>query len=394
MKNYLTIVVGFVVFLAFCCLVSEVTGSAEIDTGAVEPNSAVETTAKMVEPTRDSARAVADEVAVTVDGVPITEAALNGEVALQLKRMKMRQQMPPQVIEQYKKQLRERVLDRLIGMLLLDQQVKAANIVVTEEEVTEQIKKIAAQQGLSLDDFKKLVEAYGKSFDEWKQQMQFRKRLGYQKLMEGRFADKISVTDEDARKYYSENKKQFETVEQVRASHILIKPETSDPNADPNETKVRAKTRAEDMLKQIKGGDDFATLAKANSSCPSAARGGDLGFFGRGKMVPPFEKAAFELKVGQVSDVVETRFGYHIIKATGHKDAGVVSFDEAKDDIIGRLAQNKRQELTNKYIGSLKAKATIVYPPGKGPSELRPPTRKTPADSRTGAGQKDKPAAE
>jgi peptidyl-prolyl cis-trans isomerase C len=394
MKNYLTIVVGFVVFLAFCCLVSEVTGSAEIDTGAVEPNSAVETTAKMVEPTRDSARAVADEVAVTVDGVPITEAALNGEVALQLKRMKMPQQMPPQVIEQYKKQLRERVLDRLIGMLLLDQQVKAANIVVTEEEVTEQIKKIAAQQGLSLDDFKKLVEAYGKSFDEWKQQMQFRKRLGYQKLMEGRFADKISVTDEDARKYYSENKKQFETVEQVRASHILIKPETSDPNADPNETKVRAKTRAEDMLKQIKGGDDFATLAKANSSCPSAARGGDLGFFGRGKMVPPFEKAAFELKVGQVSDVVETRFGYHIIKATGHKDAGVVSFDEAKDDIIGRLAQNKRQELTNKYIGSLKAKATIVYPPGKGPSELRPPTRKTPADSRTGAGQKDKPAAE
>jgi len=394
MKNYLTIVVGFVVFLAFCCLVSEVTGSAEIHTGAVEPNSAVETTAKMVEPTRDSARAVADEVAVTVDGVPITEAALNGEVALQLKRMKMPQQMPPQVIEQYKKQLRERVLDRLIGMLLLDQQVKAANIVVTEEEVTEQIKKIAAQQGLSLDDFKKLVEAYGKSFDEWKQQMQFRKRLGYQKLMEGRFADKISVTDEDARKYYSENKKQFETVEQVRASHILIKPETSDPNADPNETKVRAKTRAEDMLKQIKGGDDFATLAKANSSCPSAARGGDLGFFGRGKMVPPFEKAAFELKVGQVSDVVETRFGYHIIKATGHKDAGVVSFDEAKDDIIGRLAQNKRQELTNKYIGSLKAKATIVYPPGKGPSELRPPTRKTPADSRTGAGQKDKPAAE
>ncbi|RKY25347.1 MAG: hypothetical protein DRP62_01485 [Planctomycetota bacterium] len=120
-----------------------------------------------------------------------------------------------------------------------------------------------------------------------------------------------------------------------------------------------AKTR--ELLKQIKDGADFATLAKANSSCPSAQKGGDLGFFSRGRMVPAFEKAAFELKVGQVSDIVETQFGYHIIKLTDRKDAVVKTFEQAKDDIIKMLAQKKQGELVKEYIDSLKAKANIAY---------------------------------
>ncbi len=88
-------------------------------------------------------------------------------------------------------------------------------------------------------------------------------------------------------------------------------------------------------------------------------------------MAPPFEKAAFALEVGKVSDIVETQFGYHIIKVTGHKDAGTTSFEQARDNIIKQLPRKKQSEFSKKYIDSLKAEANIVYPPGKEPA---PPT--------------------
>ncbi len=132
--------------------------------------------------------------------------------------------------------------------------------------------------------------------------------------------------------------------------------------------KAAAKAKAEELLKQIKDGDDFAELAKANSGCYSSERGGDLGFFSRGRMVPAFEEAAFALKVGQVSDIVETQFGYHIIKVTDHRDASVTMFEQAKDDIMKSLTQTRQAELAKEYIESLKAQANIVYPPGEEPN--------------------------
>ena len=129
------------------------------------------------------------------------------------------------------------------------------------------------------------------------------------------------------------------------------------------------------MLEQIKAGADFAELAKANSDGPSAPQGGELGLKPRGSWVKPFEDAAFALEVGQVSDVVQTRFGYHIIKVTDHQDPNTISFEEAKDDVIEWLTRNKQNSLTKKYIESLKATADIVYPPGKEPkAEPVPPS--------------------
>ena len=133
------------------------------------------------------------------------------------------------------------------------------------------------------------------------------------------------------------------------------------------------------MLKQVRGEADFAQLASENSGCPSAAQGGDLGFFGKGQMVPAFEQAAFTMEVDQVSDVVETRFGYHIIKVTGRKAASVTTFEQAKEDIIKQLELKKRGEIAQQYITSLKAEAEIVYPAGKEPPPARsiiaPPAR-------------------
>jgi peptidyl-prolyl cis-trans isomerase C len=385
MKSYLTIsawlVVSAVVFFAGC----ESSTVTEPQTQMIEPNAAAQAEPEAVKPSEPAvaepetteqnvpaettAEPAKPGVAATVNGVDITKAELEAMMKPQLERMAARiAKLPPEVIEQYTTQLRQQVLERMIAMTLLDQQVKASDITVTEEEVLDKINDIAAQQQppLSLDDFKVKVETYGQSFDELKQQ--FQKQLAYQKLLEARFGNELNFTQEDAQKYYSENKPQYEIPEQVRASHILIKPAAGDPNIDPNEALAQAKAKAQDLLEQIRQGADFAELARTNSACGSAARGGDLGFFSRGEMVPPFEKAAFELQPGQVSDLVETRFGYHIIKVTDHKDPNVVPFEQVKDDIIELLTSKKEAELADQYLESLKAKASIVYPAaGKEP---------------------------
>ncbi len=314
-----------------------------------------------------------DSVAVTVDGDDITEAELQKIIKPQLEKIvQQNKQLPPAFAQEYKKQIRQQVLDQMIVGRLMEKKVKEFNIVVTEEEVINQIKKLLSTQRppLSLEEFKKKSVESGQSFEEVKQKV--RKGITYQEIMEAQWAGKIDITEEDAKKHYDENPTQFEVQEQVRASHILIKPDTTDSGADPNQAKAKAKAKIQGLLEQIKGGADFAELARASSDGPSAVQGGDLNFFPKGRMAAPFEKAAFELEVGKVSDIVETQFGYHIIKVTGRKDASTTSYEQARDSITKQLTQKKQAEFANKYIESLKAEANIVYPTGKEPA---PPAR-------------------
>lgn len=327
-----------------------------------EPKQSVESAQS--NPPAETATVTEDEdVAVTVNGVNIYESRVGEKLETQL--AKMASQMPPAMIEQVKPQLRQQVLETMVIEQLLNEKVKEAKIKITEEEVIKQIEEMAARQQppLSMEDFKALIEAYGQSFDDVKSRIQ--RGLAYKKLMEAQWEGKINIKEKDAQKYYSENKSEFETPEQIRASHILIAPDTADPNTDPNQAKAAAKAKAENLLKQIKDGADFAELARLNSSCPSSQQGGDLGFFGRNQMVPAFEEAAFALETGKVSDIVETQFGYHIIKVTDNKDPNTASFDEVKDYITKMLTQKKQAELAEEYIESLKTNANIVYPADK-----------------------------
>ncbi len=304
-----------------------------------------------------------DDVVVIVNGFNIVESDLEVLVEPELEKMTAKAaKLPTEFIEQYEKQIRQWALDKLISERLLAEQIEQAKIVVTEEELNSLISEQAAAQQppLSLEEYKKKLEEYGQSFEADKAKL--RKQMLYQKLLGPQLAGIASVTEEEAKQYYSDNPREFETPEQVRASHILIIPDTSQPNTDPNVAKAAAKAKAEDLLKKIKEGADFAELAKAHSNCPSAAKGGDLNFFARGQMAAPFEKVAFELQPGQVSDVVETRFGYHIIKVTDRKQGSVILFEQAKDYIITKLTQEKRSEFVTEYIETLKDKAHIVYP--------------------------------
>ena len=257
----------------------------------------------------------------------------------------------------------------MIVDVLLDAEVKKSNMTVSDDEVMQQITEIASKQQppMSLEQFQAALAQAGQDFNQVKDEIS--KGLLYSKVVKAQWAGKGDATEAEAKSHFEENKADYSTPEQVRASHILIPP---DPNGDPNEAKKEALAKIQDLLKQVKEGADFAELAKANSTCRSSMDGGDLNFFGRKAMAKPFEDVAFALKIGEISDVVETQYGYHIIKVTDRKDATDPTFEDVKDKIIAELTQQKQMAMAGEYMDSLKAKATIVYPPGKEPAPAQP----------------------
>jgi len=164
------------------------------------------------------------------------------------------------------------------------------------------------------------------------------------------------VPPEQVASFYAENPDQFQQPERVRASHILI---AVPPNADAA-ARTQARFRAESVLKEARAGKDFAALAREHSEDPgSAANGGDLGFFQRGQMVGPFNDVAFSLPAGAVSDLVETQFGYHIIKVAEKQPARTVPLEEVRPQVEQYLQNVNREKQTEAFIAALKAKGKV-----------------------------------
>ncbi|MFA4919654.1 MAG: peptidylprolyl isomerase [Thermodesulfovibrionales bacterium] len=158
----------------------------------------------------------------------------------------------------------------------------------------------------------------------------------------------ISVTDKDIETYYKTHPDEFKVKEQVLASHILIKVDTTASEED----KKKAMAKAEDLLKRVKAGEDFAKLATEFSDDPSGkAKGGDLGYFSRGRMVKEFEDAAFALKPGEISDIVTTKYGYHIIKVTDKKGEEILPLESImKERVRKKLHEDFRQAKIKEFI--------------------------------------------
>lgn len=158
---------------------------------------------------------------------------------------------------------------------------------------------------------------------------------------------KINVTEDDINLYYRAHQEEFRTPEMVRARHILIK---VDKNAS-EEDKKKAKEKAEDILKRIKAGEDFVKLASELSDDPgSKSKGGDLGFFPKGRMVPDFEKVAFSLKPNEVSDIVETPFGFHIIKVEEKKESVQEPLEKVKDKVKDKVFADFRKAKVDEFV--------------------------------------------
>ena len=243
-------------------------------------------------------------------------------------------------------------IDQLVTYAVLAQEVKARNIVVADAEIEGDLKQMQAQFP-NEEEFKKALAGRGMTLERLRSDA--RVEMAINKMMEAELANQPAVTDAQAREFYDKNPEKFKQDEAVRASHILLK---VDEQADAA-TKKKALARARAVLKQARGGADFAALAKKHSQDASAQQGGDLDFFSHGQMVAPFDQAAFALKPGQISDIVTTQFGYHIIKVTERRPATTVTFEQANDRIKQYLAGQQKQEHAQAFIEGLKKKAKI-----------------------------------
>ncbi|MDY6842636.1 MAG: peptidylprolyl isomerase [Thermodesulfobacteriota bacterium] len=248
--------------------------------------------------------------------------------------------------------LRREALENLINLELLYQESQKQAIEVKKKEVDTQLSKIKSQFP-SEAKFKEELEKLNLSEATLKSQI--KRGMTVQKFVDEQFAQKITVSQKDMQEYYTKHPDFFKQQEQVRAQHILIK---VDPGADESK-KADAYKQIEQINKKIQNGQDFATLAKEFSQCPSSTKGGDLNYFGRGQMVKPFEEAAFALKPNEVSNIVETRFGYHLIKVIDKKPEMTLHYDDVKGKIEQYLKKEKVYEKIDTYVSTLKEKAHI-----------------------------------
>ena len=289
------------------------------------------------------------ENAAIVNGKPIPYKDYAMELELFQKRMQAQgKQVPPD----YLPKLRTELLDDLVNLELLYQQSKKQGVQVKPEEVE---KELAALKERYPDPKQFEMILKNMNLTEAQLKEQFARRSSIRALVEKDIAPKVEVTEKEAKNFYETNPNFFEKPEEVRASHILIKVE---PGASDQE-KSEARKKLTDLKKKIDAGEDFAELAKKHSEGPSNVRGGDLGYFSKGKMVPAFEEKAFSMKPDEVSGIVETQFGLHLIKVLDHKAAGKVDYKEAEPKIMDNLRNKEIQEKLLTYLGELRQDAKI-----------------------------------
>ncbi len=245
------------------------------------------------------------------------------------------------------------LLDQLVAVRLLAEESTSKKVVVADAELDGRLAQVKSQFPNPQAFAAALAQ---RQMTEAKLKTEIRQQLLVQKLLQADVESTIAVSDGDVSSFYQQNPDKFKEPEAVHAAHILIRtPENADAAA-----KSKAHAEAEKVLAQARRGGDFAALAKQYSQdAGSAANGGDLGFVPKGQTVPAFEQAAFALKPGQLSGVVESPFGFHIIKLFEHRAERTVPLQEVKPQVEQFLKQQQLQQKTAAYVDKLKAKAKV-----------------------------------
>ena len=230
-------------------------------------------------------------------------------------------------------ELRDKVrklADNWLYQRFLQDSATAAGIEAKDEDIQQVMNRAAAEYG-GIKNFTQMLEAQGMPFEVWKANIA-RKLIADNWVRQ--LSSELTVSEEKVIDFYGKNQQEFTwDGARVRASHILLR---LSPVASP-EDKAAAREKLSKVLSQARAGTPFEELARTHSHCPSANRGGDLNFFRQGQMVPPFEQAAFAMSPGDVSDVIETKFGFHIIKVTDRAPVGLQPLSRVQDEIIEKI---------------------------------------------------------
>ena len=282
-----------------------------------------------------------------VNGQEISAEAVNFELD-RLVRFYMGHGMTMAEIRQNLPKLEAKALDQAIGAKLLLDQAQRLDIPVTEKDIDAEVARVVQQVG-GEENYKKALAAQGISEADFRKELEKGARVNM--LVNQACAHVADPTEDEVTAFYEAHKQEYVEPHQVLCQHILVK---------------GSNDAALDKIKEIRerivnDKADFAEEAKKHSDCPSGAQGGSLGWFGRGMMVPEFDKAAFEMKKGEVSGVVTTEFGYHIIYKADERGGGQQTIVDVHDQIKDLLRHEARGKAMDAYVAELREKATIEY---------------------------------
>jgi peptidyl-prolyl cis-trans isomerase C len=320
--------------------------------GATPDKPAATDTAGAAKPAARPSELLGGNLVAKGKGVEVSRGQLDDEVIrIKSQAAARNQSIPPEQMAMLDRQ----VLDQIIQVQLLDSKAtpadKAAGKALAEKRYDEAKTRLGSEDALN-----RQLKVMGTTSEEvikrWTEAATAESVLKREL--------KVNITDEDAKKYYDDNPARFEEPEQVRASHILLMTVDPKTNAELTEDQKAAKRKQmEGLLKRARAGEDFAKLAKEYSEDPGSKDKGGEYTFARGRMVPEFEAAAFSLATNQVSDIITTRYGYHIIKLYEKIPARKVEFAKADSDIKDGLTQQAVQKQYPDYIAKLKKDAGV-----------------------------------
>lgn len=267
----------------------------------------------------------------------------------------LQQGIDPSVLQSPTERARiyRQVLEDLIERKLLLQEAKKLGIGVSDEDLEQWVGYMRQQQNMSEEQFKATVEQYGMSYENYREMM--RENLLRMRITQQRVGSKVSITDAEVEDAYRTRYGELSRSQRyLKISHILIQPTTvSDADL------AVAYERIQKIQARLDAGDDFVTVAKEDSDGPSAQSGGELGSFRRGELDPEFEEAAFKLDEGEVSGIVQTKFGYHIIKILDVEERANPDIEDRLEQLRGELRQIAMERQFKSYIKGLKTRAFV-----------------------------------
>ncbi len=294
---------------------------------------------------------VVDRVVAVVGNDVITLYELDNIVKTYIERMG--KSLGPEDHNRVVEETRKVVLNRMIDDLIIEQQAKKAGIVIKEEDVMASISDLLARRNTKLEEFKEALVKEGSSFEEFKEET--KKHLMKMRLAQREVRSRIAVSDEEIGEYYSKHRNAYEGKESIRLKQILI----AIPNGADAETKKKLRARAEEILKKLKEGEPFELMASRFSKGPEAQAGGDLGFVEKGAMLPSVEEAAFKLKEGELSEVVESPLGFHILKVVDRRGKGTKPLAVVREEIQNEITNEKMEKKLQEWVQELRKKSFV-----------------------------------
>lgn len=298
---------------------------------------------------KDTSKDTAGKIAAKINDRTVSMQEFEREVNNHMMRYQGGQgDLPPAFVQQ----IRTQAINTLINREVLLQESEKKGIAVDKQKVQAGIQSIQ-KRFPNQEQFEEALKSMKLSRDDLEKQ--YMQKTKIETLLDQQIVSKISIKEDEAKAYFNDHVDEFSQKEQIRARHILIKVD----NAADEKKKTEARQQLVKVQKKIMAGEDFSELAKQYSQGPSSVKGGDLGYFGKGQMVKPFEDVAFKLAPNEVSDIVETRFGYHLIKVVDRKSEKKAEFEENKKRVTEKLKNQRIQQEVGAYIQKLRKEATI-----------------------------------